>query len=491
MSPAPTTLRRSTRLRAGLATPFLALVVGVALPERAAAAEPTVDLRGTWYVLVHYKDSATANPDSWRWDDRVWEFEEKGSRIRWTEYPIVVFDDESGRFEGRHRVLAAWEPNEAQWQEILGGLQVNSRGSKGKSLRPARDGSAWETVGQMNVMSASAIGYFEDWNVADPTGEPVFTRDDVLGSARAEGLEGRTRYTTTEVLEGGSELRGKFVRDGTRVGTFRMIRSGERRGIETAAKSAQERFEKERDRAIEAARRQAVERERSGEAPDYNEDFPVAAATLADVLDAIRARPDEDSLVLVQKLAIFRLDDEEWEEVSEEEALANAEDADFAVAANRLCNSTEATPEFYTWETADWFLLDDNALRAWDFTPFKRRCSFSFRFFPAREDWVPLEERFTEWMAENFPRGKTSKIQFYRRGIGYAYAGRVEDAEAMLAAGDETLEESTRIGTVIRREPGDRGHLASQSEWERQRQLLVEEIRRAREQAGDVDGERG
>ena len=49
------------------------------------------DIAGTWYVLVHYKDDAAGNPDAERWDDRVWVFERKGSRMRWTEYPIAVF----------------------------------------------------------------------------------------------------------------------------------------------------------------------------------------------------------------------------------------------------------------------------------------------------------------------------------------------------------------------------------------------------------------
>src|SRR4030095_4869869 len=78
------------RLAAGLA---LALITGFA--ERALA----VDLDGFWYVLVHYQDSETENSHRWRVVDRGWTFAKKANRLEWTEYPIVEFADNSGRFE--------------------------------------------------------------------------------------------------------------------------------------------------------------------------------------------------------------------------------------------------------------------------------------------------------------------------------------------------------------------------------------------------------
>jgi predicted secreted Zn-dependent protease len=55
---------------------------------------------------------------------------------------------------------------------------------------------------------------------------PVFTRTDVMGSARTENVEGVTRYATAGVDAGGDVLRGSFERDGSRHGTFRMLRAG-------------------------------------------------------------------------------------------------------------------------------------------------------------------------------------------------------------------------------------------------------------------------
>ncbi len=79
----------------------LSLFVGIWLAAPAAALDGVgmEDLLGTWHVLVHYKDSGAGNPDARRWEDRIWVFELEGSRVKWTDYPIVVFGNSSGRFE--------------------------------------------------------------------------------------------------------------------------------------------------------------------------------------------------------------------------------------------------------------------------------------------------------------------------------------------------------------------------------------------------------
>ena len=205
------------------------------------------ELIGTWHVLVHYKDSvARHDPDAqMRWEDRVWVFEKAGSRLRWSEYPIVVFHDKTGRFESRGavraaRVLNGWEPNEAQRAEIAKGIPVGKRGSKHKTLR--RRGDEWRSASRSTAASASIVSYVEHWIIRDPTGKPTFRREDILGSAETEGLEGVTQYTTTEVLGNGNELRGGFSRDESRRGTFRMVRSGATKELKGKNKSEGQRF---------------------------------------------------------------------------------------------------------------------------------------------------------------------------------------------------------------------------------------------------------
>jgi hypothetical protein len=206
-----------------------ALPVLAALAQAAPAA--ALDLVGTWHVVVHYKDTTARNPDAARWEDRVWVFAREGERLRWVDYPIVVLQDESGRFEGRSRVLAHWTPNAGQAAELAAGPTVNSRGSKSKTLRGS-DAEGWKSTSSQQ-RSVAFITYEETWSVEDLAGKPVFTRVDVLGSGGAEEAEGRTRYATSELGGDGKVLRGSFDRDGTRTGSFTMTRVGDVKTLST------------------------------------------------------------------------------------------------------------------------------------------------------------------------------------------------------------------------------------------------------------------
>jgi hypothetical protein len=241
----------------GLAAVLLSLAL-------AGPAEAEVDVTGSWFVLMHYRDSQTANPDSDRWEDKVWKIEKKGSRLQWTEYPIVVFNDGSGRFgrvgrNPRARLLRKWEPNDGQMAEIKDGVQVNSRGSKTKSLRgsPKR---GFKSTNASRSTSALTVGYQETWSIDDPTTLPVFTRDDALGTESALAtkgdsvVSGRTRYKTLEVLEGGDLLVGTYTRDENKKGTFQLIRASAPRGLESDGRTPNQ---KVRERQREAFRQGA------------------------------------------------------------------------------------------------------------------------------------------------------------------------------------------------------------------------------------------
>jgi hypothetical protein len=230
----------------------VAVAVGSSIAMGAASARAEVNLNGTWHLLVHYKDDISSNPDKPRWDDRLWSFEPSGSRVRWMEWPIVVFSDDAGRFERRAsgqyaRVLHYWEPNQGQLGDIRNGLSVNDRGSKTKTLR--KDGDAWRSTGRARAASAMAITYQENWIVESASDLPVFIREEILGPAGAESMEGRTEYRTQEIRAGGDVLVGTYERDGTRHGTFRMMRAGARKQLE-------EKSQKERQQ--QAWRREAM-----------------------------------------------------------------------------------------------------------------------------------------------------------------------------------------------------------------------------------------
>jgi hypothetical protein len=262
-----------------------------------------VDLPGTWYVLVHYKDDQAHDKDAMHWDDRIWTFEREGEKLRWTEYAIVVFHDRSGRFEqtraGMVRVLHAWEPNPLQLKQIRQGLEGNPRGSKSKLLRGS-DIMGWRSQNRAAAASATVITYQETWSIDDLDTLPVFTRDDVLGSGVTEDFDGRTQYATREIDAGGGELRGSFERDGTRHGTFRMLRAGSTGLVKESGKTFAERWmEQARQAAIDglespelrgAVREQVAEgfRERGVDPDEHPQEVDavtsrVVEATLADL----------------------------------------------------------------------------------------------------------------------------------------------------------------------------------------------------------------
>ena len=205
----------------------LALLAFALLAAAPAAFAQAVDLTGTWYVLVHYKDEVSGKPDALRWEDRIWVFEKNGDKLEGKDYPIVVFDDDEGRFErsrrGYSRVVAAWEPSPAQRANIEAGLHINTRGSKSKTLAGS-DAAGWKSVASPQAQGANVVTYSEIWGVKDAASKPVFLRNESLGSGAMEALEGGTVFKTESVAPG--ELRGTYDRDGTRKGTFRMVRAG-------------------------------------------------------------------------------------------------------------------------------------------------------------------------------------------------------------------------------------------------------------------------
>ncbi len=231
-----------------LATPVSAQEIREAAAQRGEAGQPSpaeVDLVGTWHVLVHYTDANSNDSEQLRWDDRIWSFERTGSRLRWDEAPIVVFGDTSGRFEHlgtnrARRITGAWEPNEKQFSQIETGLEVNDRGKKSKKLRKI-EGEGWRSQSSSRSASASVLSYVEHWSIEGTPERPIFRREDQLGSERSDGLDGVTLYSTTWVDPSGSLLRGRFERDGTREGTFRMLRAAPVSGVRGSGKSQSER----------------------------------------------------------------------------------------------------------------------------------------------------------------------------------------------------------------------------------------------------------
>lgn len=230
---------------------LLSVAALAALGARPAAA---VDLPGTWYVLIHYTDASTANPDVLRWEDRLWEFEEKkGGTLVWTDYPLVVFRDKTGRWDGRRRVLHAWEPSATQWAEVAAGLQVNSRGKATKALRRSagNESENWHSGGTGAAIPGT-LTYTRTWTIENAGSAPIFQWSDSLGGASKEDLSGVTRFSTHAVEAEGDLIVGTYERDGHKTGTFRMVRAASSRGLPTTGKTPNQ-------KSIERAYRQMLQ----------------------------------------------------------------------------------------------------------------------------------------------------------------------------------------------------------------------------------------
>jgi hypothetical protein len=482
---------------------FLVLCWAVVLALAPSPALATVDLSGTWFVLIHYRDSMTANPDSDRWDDKVWKIEKKGSRLQWTEFPIVHFNDGSGRFgrvgrNPRARMLHKWEPNEAQMEEILAGPQVNSRGSKVKSLRgsPKR---GYKSSNSSRSMSALTVGYQETWSIDEPVALPVFTRDDALGTESALAtnsdsvVSGRTRYATLEISEDGNVLTGTYGRDENKRGTFQLIRAGSARGLETDGRSPNE---KAQDRVREQIRQQVrdeARRRASGGAPRGQEQVdggdperPLRLGLkLPQVLAAVRApSKDVNASIIVRKLEVVRLGADGVESIDAEEIESGqrslSDEDDYGVLVLRYCRSNETQGS-----RRSWYLLPKNSLGAWDHVEFVESCAMGTDYNPAWRSTAGLERSLTDYADKNFPTSPARHYVLYERGLQLVTAGRVEEAEAMLRKADESVDNAPQ-GLAGSRQGRNRSRIVSTADTQAVRRTLERAIESAK-QAGVTD----
>ncbi len=218
-------------MRRWLLVATFALLAELSAVDAACADPAALELDGTWYVLVHYRDESSGRADVDRWLDHIWVFKTEASRLKWIEYPRVMFKDERQRFRvkasGRRlRVETSWLPTPKQHLEIRKGLQVSMLGQRTKILRGNAE-QGFRSTGVMRAESASVIGFSETWEVRDLHQLPLFVRSDTMGSIRTERLEGATRYQVRAISDGGRRLEGDFDRDGALRGTFQMIRAGD------------------------------------------------------------------------------------------------------------------------------------------------------------------------------------------------------------------------------------------------------------------------
>lgn len=220
---------RAGHLRARALGAVAACLLAGAVARAGSDDAPRVDLEGTWYVLVHHGDADSPGVGPSAWEDALWTFARRGARLHWTVHPTLRFQDDTGRSArdpaGRRvRTAGAWEPSDAQRAEIARGLRASGRGVL-RAVLEGSDAAGWATVRRDGLGSAGTLGFSRRFAIEGPPGRPVFTRSEVLAGASADALEGGMRFETRDVGPDGV-IRGRYARDGERVGRFRMWRAG-------------------------------------------------------------------------------------------------------------------------------------------------------------------------------------------------------------------------------------------------------------------------
>ncbi len=212
-----------------LGIPLFLLLVAASEANEAEIDFKKLDLSGEWYVLIHYKDQRSEDESITKFKDFAWSIRQTPGLRDWESYPYVLFSDELELIR-RHAMIEhlPWEPDETAWKQIRDTLEVSARAMTKKRLR----GSVPEGF-KSKPPGAGGVGtltFSRDWDVRFSEAEIRIQVIDSLSGT--QGLAGMEEATVFEIREqvAPDELRGRW-QEGSRRGTFRMVRARQRRVV--------------------------------------------------------------------------------------------------------------------------------------------------------------------------------------------------------------------------------------------------------------------
>ena len=215
--------------------------------------------------------------------------------------------------------------------------------------------------------------------------------------------------------------------------------------------------------------------------PDAFLGTPMAGATLHEVLASVYAPPIVATTLFVSKLDVLDVSDGQARLLTEAEvdaAIAGDAAGDYGVVVLLRCLS-EVDMQRYGGEKVAWYLLQDGKLVAWDQAEFLDKCLFRNEFFPAKGELVATEKRITAHRDASFPTSMAHTGEFYQKGLFYLGADRLEEAEAMLSAGDEFVDVGSKGKEHMDMENAPRQvRQAREIHFQQARQALVDGIAR-------------
>jgi hypothetical protein len=196
---------------------------------------------------------------------------------------------------------------------------------------------------------------------------------------------------------------------------------------------------------------------------------PGPGSSLAESLASLGAGAPAGASVRVDELRLLRVDVEPWEALDPDDAAGDVPGERQALIAHRTCRMRQGV-RTRTAPRASWLLFRGGRLEAFDHWSFGPACAGRHHFRPARGADVALERDLVRYVAQRFPDAAPRALDQLAMGHAYLEAGRVEDAEAMLAAARRRID-------ALAPTPGD---VAALSEEERaSRAAEAEELHRA------------
>ena len=188
----------------------------------------SLDLSGDWYVLIHYKDDQSADKTLTKFKDFGWTIKQTEKRIDWEHFPYVFFGESVEEIR-RHAMTEhlPWEPDEYTLGKLEKQINVSARAAKKKKLKGTRE-DGFKSKPASSGGGLRTLTFSEDWEVAfSKTHVRIQIVDSLSGGGGLAGMDEATLYVIRESV-GERELRGTW-REGTKHGSFRMLRSAERK----------------------------------------------------------------------------------------------------------------------------------------------------------------------------------------------------------------------------------------------------------------------
>ena len=188
--------------------------------------------------------------------------------------------------------------------------------------------------------------------------------------------------------------------------------------------------------------------------PGWRPKLPEAPDGLPELLAALEA-PDRVPGIRVETdpIEVLRVQDGRWRPVPAPVG-ALPRQGDLAVVARRVCRF-DAGVRTETVVRVATYLLPRGVLQAHDHREFGPLCEVSEFFRAARAEAVTLETRLGAYVRRRFGAQPLTLQGLYRRGLGYVEAGRIDEAESVLAMGEGSYHQAIRVpgaeGEEVRR----------------------------------------